>query len=39
MALCYAPLLAWGPLVIALTIAYALRRGVVRRNLDPYAPA
>ena len=33
MALCYAPLLAWGPLVIALTIAYALRRGVVRRNL------
>lgn len=26
MVLCYAPLLLWGPLVIALTIAYARRR-------------
>ncbi|WP_188189421.1 hypothetical protein [Nonomuraea sp. SYSU D8015] len=26
MGICYAPLLAWGPLVMALTIAYARRR-------------
>ncbi|MFI0812112.1 hypothetical protein [Streptomyces echinatus] len=28
MDVCYAPLLAWGPLVAALTIAYARRRRV-----------
>jgi hypothetical protein len=30
MNLCYAPLLAWGPLVIALTVAYAHRRHPAR---------
>ncbi|MEO3779869.1 hypothetical protein ABGB16_24160 [Micromonospora sp. B11E3] len=38
MVLCYAPLLAWGPLVIAVTIAYARRRGVFRRNRESHAP-
>lgn len=32
MGLCYAPLLAWGPLVAVLTIAYARRR-----SGDPFA--
>ncbi|MBM0260088.1 hypothetical protein [Micromonospora sp. 4G55] len=39
MALCYAPLLAWGPLVIALTVSYARRRGVVGASRDPHAGA
>jgi hypothetical protein len=30
MDLCYAPLLAWGPLVAALTVAYARRRRAAR---------
>ncbi|WP_256106882.1 hypothetical protein [Streptomyces sp. ODS05-4] len=30
MVLCYAPLLAWGPMVAALTVAYARRRGAGR---------
>ncbi|WP_327587841.1 hypothetical protein OHA25_13230 [Nonomuraea sp. NBC_00507] len=34
MNLCYAPLLAWGPLIIALTAAYAHRRHRARKGLD-----
>ncbi|MFD0272847.1 hypothetical protein ACFVHB_02915 [Kitasatospora sp. NPDC127111] len=34
MDLCYAPMLAWGPLVAALTVAYARRRAA-GRVLEP----
>ncbi|MEU2638984.1 hypothetical protein ABZ591_31255 [Micromonospora fulviviridis] len=39
MNLCYAPLLAWGPLVIAVTIAYARRRGIRTSTANRTSPA